>query len=63
MITILVTILLIESIILFLAIVIAAAVVKDAIVKLEETKQYLEFKKSEIEDFVNEKQEIGRAHV
>ena len=54
--TILATILLIESIILFLAIVIAAAVVKDAIVKLEETKQYLEFKKSEIEDFVNEKQ-------
>ena len=56
MVTILATILLIESIILFLAIVIAAAVVKDAIVKLEETKQYLEFKKSEIEDFVNEKQ-------
>jgi Skp family chaperone for outer membrane proteins len=56
MLTILAVILLAECIILFLAIVIAAAVVKDAIVKLEETKQYVEFKKAELEDFINEKQ-------
>lgn len=40
----------------FITIIVAAAIVKDILTKIDETKQYAEAKKIELEAFIKEKQ-------